>query len=183
MIAGITSAHYTWSSYVSTYAIVEQGMAPSSAYWATVAAQVIALISLPFWGRLSDKVGRKPVLYFFGIGMIVAQFPLMAMITDQGWTLFIAAALALLIVSASGALLSCVMSEVFPTKFRTRNIGLAYSLSVAVFGGSAPYLNQLAQSVEMPWRSSVYIVVLCLVTVVAIRKLPETRGIDLNSVR
>ncbi|MDR8018386.1 MFS transporter [Nesterenkonia aerolata] len=183
MIAGITSAHYTWSSYVSTYAIVEQGMAPSSAYWATVAAQVIALISLPFWGRLSDKVGRKPVLYFFGIGMIVAQFPLMAMITDQGWTLFIAAALALLIVSASGALLSCVMSEVFPTKFRTRNIGLAYSLSVAVFGGSAPYLNQLAQSVEMPWLSSVYIVVLCLVTVVAIRKLPETRGIDLNSVR
>ncbi len=182
MVAGITSAHYTWSSYVSTYAIVEQGMPAQSAYWATVAAQVVALISLPFWGRLSDRVGRKPVLYFFGIGMMALQFPLMAMITDQAWTLFVAAAVALLVVAASGALLSCVMSEVFPTKFRTRNIGLAYSVSVAVFGGSAPYLNQLAQSLEMPWLSGLYIVILCLVTLLAVRMLPETKGIDLNRV-
>ena len=183
MVAGITSAHYTWSSYVSTYAIVEQGMAPQSAYWATVAAQLVALVSLPFWGRFSDRVGRKPVLYFFAIAMMVMQFPLMGIITDQAWTLFVAGSVALLIVASSGALLSCVMSEVFPTKFRTRNIGLAYSVSVAVFGGSAPYLNQLAQNIEMPWLSGLYIVVLCFVTLLAVRMLPETKGIDLNSVK
>lgn len=183
MVAGITSAHYTWSSYVSTYAIAEQNMAPQAAYWATVGAQLVALISLPFWGRFSDRIGRKPVLYFFAIAMIIAQFPLMAMINDQPWTLFVASTLALLIVAASGALLSCVMSEVFPTKFRTQNIGLAYSISVAVFGGSAPYLNQLANSLEMPWLSSLYIVVLSFITLLAVRMLPETKGIDLNSVK
>lgn len=182
MVSGITSAHYTWTSYVSTYAIVEQDMAPQAAYWVTVIAQAIALISLPLWGRFSDKIGRKPVLYFFAIAMIVTQFPLMGLISDQPWTLFVAATLALLIVAASGALLSCVMSEVFPTKFRTRNIGLAYSISVAVFGGSAPYLNQLFNSIEMPWLSSLYIVILCFVTLIAVRLLPETKGVDLNSV-
>lgn len=96
--------------------------------------------------------------------------------------MFISATIALLIVGAAGALLSCIMSEVFPTKFRTRNIGLAYSISVAVFGGSAPYLNQLFISLDMSWLSNFYIIILCVVTLVAVRMLPETRGVDLNKV-
>lgn len=183
MVSGITAAHYTWTSYVSTYAIVEQGMSPQAAYWATVAAQLVALVALPFWGRLSDVVGRKPVLYGFAVAMAALQFPLMWLISDRPWTLLLASMIALLIVGASGALLACVMSEVFPTAQRTRNIGLAYSLSVAVFGGSAPYLNQLFNSWDMNWLSNGYVVLLCVVTFFAVRRLPETRGIHLNAVR
>lgn len=183
MVSGITCAHYTWTSYVSTYAISEQGMDPQATYWVTVAAQLIALVSLPFWGRFSDRVGRKPVLVIFGIAMAITQFPLMGLISDKPWTLFVATVVALLIVSAGGALLSCVMSEVFPTKSRTRNIGLAYSISVAVFGGSAPYLNQLFISWDMAWLSNLFIVVLCAVTLLAVWRLPETKGVDLNSVK
>ncbi|RJN32489.1 MFS transporter [Nesterenkonia natronophila] len=183
MVSGVTSAHYTWTSYVSTYAIVEQGMDANSAYWVTVAAQVVALAALPLWGMLSDRIGRKPVLYTFGVGMALMQFPLMGLISDRPWTLLVASMIALLIVGAAGALLACVMSEVFPTAQRTRNIGLAYSLSVAVFGGFAPYLNQLFNSWDMNWMSNGYVVLLCLVTLVAVKILPETKGIDLNAVR
>ncbi|PXA76711.1 MFS transporter [Auritidibacter sp. NML100628] len=182
MVSGATAAHYTWSSYVSTYAIVEQSMEPTLAYTASVGAQLIALFSLPFWGRLSDRIGRRPIMATFAVLMIITQIPLKSMISDNPWSLFIAATIALLIVGAAGALLSCMMSEVFPTKFRTRNIGLAYSISVAVFGGSAPYLNQLFISIDMSWLSSFYIIVLCVVTLFAVRLLPETRGIDLNKV-
>lgn len=83
MVSGATAAHYTWSSYVSTYAIVEQGMAPSDAYWATVGAQLIALFSLPFWGRLSDHVGRRPIMAGFAVLMIITQIPLKMMISDN----------------------------------------------------------------------------------------------------
>lgn len=48
------------------------------------------------------------------------------------------------------------MAEVFPTAQRTRSISLAYSLSVAVFGETAPY------------------------TIVSMKILPETKGIDLR---
>lgn len=183
MVSGVTSAHYTWTSYVSTYAIVEQGMSANSAYWVTVIAQMVALCALPLWGRLSDHIGRKPVLYTFGIGMALMQFPLMGLISHQPWTLLVASMVALLIVGAAGALLSCVMSEVFPTAQRTLNIGLAYSISVAVFGGFAPYLNQLFNSLNMQWMSNGYVVVLCVVTLIAVKMLPETKGIDLNAVR
>lgn len=182
MTSGITAAHYTWSSYASTLAITERGMDAQTAYWATVGAQIIALISLPFWGALSDKIGRRPVIIGFGLLMAIFQFPLMAMITSAGWTLFVASSLALLIVAMSGALLSAVLSEAFPTKVRTQGIGFAYSVSVAVFGGTAPYLNGLFNSLDLSWLSSGWVILLCLGTVLAMVLLPETKGKDLAEI-
>ncbi|WP_169251210.1 MFS transporter [Brevibacterium sp. 'Marine'] len=182
MTSGITAAHYTWTSYASTLAITERGMDAQTAYWATVGAQIIALASLPFWGSLSDRIGRRPVLIGFGVLMAILQYPLMGMITDTGWTLFVASTLALLVVSMAGALLSAVLSEAFPTKVRTQGIGFAYSVSVAVFGGTAPYLNGLFNSLDLSWLSSGWVVLLCLATIVAVVKLPETKGKDLNAI-
>lgn len=182
MTSGITAAHYTWSSYASTLAITERGMDPQSAYWATVGAQLIALVSLPFWGALSDRVGRRPMLIGFGLLMAVLQFPLMGMITSAGWTLFAASSIALLIVAIAGALLSAVLSEAFPTKVRTQGIGFAYSVSVAVFGGTAPYLNGLFNSLELSWLSNGWVILLCCATIIAVALLPETKGKDLNEV-
>ena len=182
MTAGITAAHYTWSSYASTLAITERGMDPQAAYWATVGAQVIALVSLPFWGALSDRIGRRPVLIGFGVLMAVLQYPLMGMITSVGWTLFLASSSALLVVAMAGGLLSAVLSEAFPTTVRTQGIGFAYSISVAVFGGTAPYLNGLFNSLGLPWLSSGWVILLCGCTIAAVALLPETKGADLAEV-
>ncbi|WP_211323145.1 MFS transporter [Amycolatopsis palatopharyngis] len=180
MTSGITAAHYTWTSYVSTYAITEQGMEAGAAYWATVAAQIIALATLPFWGRLSDQVGRRPLMIGFAVAMTILQIPLLGLIGSSGWTLLLASAIALMIVAIPGALLSATMSENFPTRVRTQAIGFAYSISVAVFGGTAPYLNQLLIGVGVGWMSSVYIMLLCVCTGVAVYLMPETKGIDLK---
>lgn len=180
MTAGITAAHYTWTSYASTYAITRQGMDAEGAYWVTVFAQLIALASLPFWGILSDKIGRRPVLIGFAGAMIIAQIPLMSLINAEPWTLFVASSLALLIIAAAGALLASVLSEAFPTRVRTQGIGFAYSLSVAVFGGTAPYLNALFNSWESGWLSNIYIMILCGLTGLVVYRMRETKGIDLK---
>jgi len=182
MTSGITAAHYTWTSYVSTYAISHQGMTPSSAYWMVVIAQTVALIALPFWGRLSDKIGRKKLLVMFAIFMIITQLPLMNLIDNRPWTLLIASTVALVIVAMSGAILSAVMSESFPTKYRTQGIGFAYSISVAVFGGFAPYINDQVIAWGVGWMSSVYIMLLCVATLIATTLLPDNTGVDLNKV-
>ena len=179
MTSGITAAHYTWTSYVSTYAISQQNMSANSAYWMSVIAQALALLSLPLWGRLSDAIGRRPVLLGFAVVMFLVQIPMMGLISAEPWTLAVAATLSLVVVAAPGALLSSTMSEVFPTRVRTQAIGFAYSISVAVFGGSAPYLNQLFNNLDLGWASSAYIMVLCLATGIAVWLMPETKGIDL----
>lgn len=180
MTSGLTVVHYTWTSYVSTYAIAERGMEASGAFWATTAAQIIALIALPLWGRLSDTVGRKPMLLAFAVVASILQVPLMAMISNNPWTLFISATIALVVVTAPGAMLAAVMAELFPTRVRTQGIGFAYSLSVAVFGGSAPYLNQLAINLEMEALMNGYIIGLCVLTGVAALLIKETKGAQLS---
>ena len=180
MTSGITAAHYTWTSYASTYAITQQGMAASAAYWSSVGAQLIALVSLPFWGRLSDAIGRRPMMIGFAAVMIIVQFPLTGLISSEPWTLLLASSLALVVVAIPGALLAATLSENFPTRVRTQGIGFAYSVSVAVFGGTAPYLNAQLIVWDIGWASSVYIMVLCACTAVAVWLMPETKGIDLR---
>jgi MHS family alpha-ketoglutarate permease-like MFS transporter len=180
MTSGVTAAHYTWTSYASTYAITQKGMDSGTAFWMTLAAQLIALATLPLWGWISDQVGRRPMMLTFALLMIVLSFPLTNMIGSDGWTLLVASAIALVIVAIPGALLSAILSENFPTKIRTRAIGFAYSISVAVFGGTAPYLNALLNSQDVGWLSSVYIIVLCACTGIACFIMKETKGIDLK---
>lgn len=180
MTSGITAAHYTWTSYISTYAITQKDMNPDTAYWMLVVAQLIALVSLPFWGLLSDRIGRRPMLFAFAGLMFVLQFPLTAMITSSGWTLLVATTVALLVVSIPASVLSATLSESFPTKLRTQAIGFAYSISVAVFGGSSPYLNQLLVGQGIGWAFSIYIMVLCAFTGIACMFMRETKGIRLE---
>ncbi|MGP3756771.1 MFS transporter [Streptomyces sp. IBSNAI001] len=180
MTSGITAAHYTWTSYVSTYAITRMGMDAGVAYWCSVGAQCIALTTLPLWGRLSDRIGRRPMMITFAVLMIALQVPLTGLIGSQGWTLLVASSVALAVVATPGALLSATMSETFPTRVRTQGIGFAYSVSVAVFGGTAPYLNQLFNEYGVTQLSSFYIMLLCSFTGVACWLMRETKGIHLK---
>ena len=182
MTSGVTAAHYTWTSYVSTYAITQQDMNPDTAYWMLVIAQVIALVSLPFLGRLSDSVGRRPMLAAFAVLMFCLQIPLTMLISSEGWTLLVATTVALLVVAIAGSILSSTLSESFPTRLRTQAIGFAYSFSVAVFGGTAPYLNQLFLGFDLGWVFGVYIMVLAALTGVACFFMKETKGVRLEDV-
>ena len=182
MVSGITVAHYTWSSYASTFAITQRDMDPGAAFWAIFGSQLIALLTLPLWGLFSDHVGRRPVIYIFAAGTIVTTPFLFGFIDDRPWTLFVASLIAMLFVAAAGSILSSFMSEAFPTRMRTAGIGFAYSLSVAVFGGSAPYLNAQFIEWDLSWMISAYIIALCVCTVIATSIMKESRGDDLHRV-
>src|SRR5690606_10859616 len=183
LVSGVAASNYTWTSYVSTYAQTQEGMDPNGAYWSLVAALVVGLASLPFWGWVSDRVGRKPVLYVFAIGLIVTVFPLMGFIDHRPWTLFVSTSIALFLLSAGAGLLASALAETFPTSSRTASIGFAYSLAPAVFGGTTPYVNQLAVKWDVPWASNLFIAFAAALALWAAWRLPERKGIDLTIVR
>lgn len=178
---GVTVAYYAWGISAPQYAISSKGVDETGAMWASLAANLVFVCVLPLWGKVSDRVGRKPVLVISAIGLIAAVFPLNAMLTDDPLSLFATMTIALVLIAAPAAIVPAVFAELFPTHIRTAGVGVPYSIAVAVFGGTAPYLQTwLSAGPGRGWFDG-YLAVMLLVSVTVAFTLPETRGKELSS--
>ncbi|WP_367403267.1 MFS transporter [Kocuria marina] len=174
--------YYTWVNFASSFAISGKGMDPNGAYIATFGAQLLAFVALPFWGRLSDRIGRRKQLNLWAIAVIVVVFPMNWILTAEPWTLFVSQGLALLVWGIQSSIHSTIMSEQSPTEARATSVGIWTSVGAALSGGTAPYLYTWLNSMDMGWVFSAYIIVLAVVTLIAVRFIPETAGIEMDRI-
>ncbi|MGT2491690.1 hypothetical protein ACU4GD_17015, partial [Cupriavidus basilensis] len=141
MIAAASNvAYYSWVTFAPATAIA-RGMDPSGAYKASLLAQLLCVLWLPVCGWLSDKFGRKPMVVAWGIGVIAMTYPISIIVTTEPLTLFLAQGLGLGAWALLASIFPAILSEQVPTQARAQGVGLVSSLSVALFGGTAPYLN------------------------------------------
>ncbi|GCE41887.1 L-Proline/Glycine betaine transporter ProP [Rhodococcus wratislaviensis] len=176
---GGTVVYYVWAVSAPAYAITVRGIDPSGALWAGVGANLVLIASLPFWGAVSDRIGRKPVLYIGNLGIAALLFPLNAMIGHSALTLFVAMAIALFVMGALLAVMPAMMAELFPTGLRAAGVGVPYSIGVAAFGGTAAYVQTFFADRGSPELFEWYALALVAVSTVALVTIPETRGRDL----
>ncbi|MEV0603832.1 MFS transporter [Streptomyces sp. NPDC050315] len=177
---GGTVAYYTWVVSAPAQAISTKGMDASAVLWAGVAVNTVFILTLPLFGMLSDRVGRKPVMYLSSIGGALVAFPLNWMIDDQVWQLVVALAVAMLFIAPGVAIAPAVYAELFPTHVRTSGVGFPYAVAVAACGGSAPYLQTWLAGHGLGDLFLGYTVVLLLVGVAVIHRIPETKNADLT---
>jgi MHS family alpha-ketoglutarate permease-like MFS transporter len=179
---GATVVYYTFASYLPVYAQLRYGISANGALWAAVAAQVLFMAALPVLGGAADRFGRRPLLLVFGIGFACLSPLLIGVLSDSPLRLFAVMAAALLLFGCYAAAAPAAMLEMFPTEVRSSGIGLPYALTVAVFGGTAPYLNEyLATHGHASWYPW-YLTALCLVSTVAFVRYRETKDVDLAAV-
>ena len=178
---GGTVVYYVWAVSAPAYAIAVRGIDPSGALWAGVGANLVLIASLPFWGAVSDRIGRKPVLYIGNLGIAALLFPLNAMIGHNAITLFFAMAIALFVMGAILAVMPAMMAELFPTGLRAAGVGVPYSIGVAAFGGTAAYVQTFFADRGTPELFEWYALALIAVSIAALVTIPETRGRDLAS--
>lgn len=180
--AGSTLTYYIWVTCVAIYAITQQKMDAHDAFVMSCFAQVVYLIFLPIQGWLSDKIGRKnsTLISFIGSGTLL--FPLWGLIGPEPWTLFVAQAAGLVLVGFLTSSKPAAMSEQIPTRYRTKLFGIFMSLSIAVFGGTASYVNAWLYSKDMGWLFNVYGVIICVIATLVVLTWKDNRGIDLDKV-
>jgi len=177
---GATVLYYAWAISAPAYAISVLHAPAAGALWAGVAAQVIFLIVLPLWGMVSDRIGRKPVLLTALVGLVLLSYPLNAILGPSPWSLFVAMSIALVFLGAFSSIGPAVYAEIFPTRIRAIGLAVPYSIAVALFGGTAPYLQTYFASRGMTSTFVWYGVVLGLLSGLVVLTLPETKGIDLR---
>ncbi|MDQ0381381.1 MFS transporter [Amycolatopsis thermophila] len=177
---GFTVVYYSWVVAAPAYAISSLHLSSSGALWAGVASSVVLMAVMPFWGRLSDRIGRKPVLLISTIGGAVVLYPVQFLVRDNAWQLFAGMTIAAVFISAGVSILPAVYAEMFPTRIRAVGLAVPYSVAVAIFGGTAPYLQTWIGASLGQSSYTGYVVVLLLVSAVVIARMPETRGKDLT---
>jgi len=136
---GGTTAFYTYTTYMQKYLKLSVGLNDIQTTVVTGGSLIFALFLQPLYGAISDRIGRKPLLIWFGVMGTIFTIPLLyslqAAKTAFGAFLLIAAAW--LIVAGYTSINAVVKAELFPTNIRATGVGLPYAITVSIFGGTA----------------------------------------------
>lgn len=177
---GSTVCYYVWSVSAVQQAVILHGMSQGTALLASVLSNVVLIISLPFWGKFSDRYGRRPAMLIGTAVPMVLFVPMLGMVSSGFLSLFIPATVILFFQGAVLSITPAVFAEMFPTRIRTVGVAVPYAISVALFGGTAPYLQTLIGQSLGPMWFNIYVIALLAVSALLSFKLKETNGKDLT---
>lgn len=145
---GGTVAFYTYS--VNGPNIVKGAFAGDDVVTGTVinlVALTVLMLLQPVGGWLSDIVGRKSLLVFFGVGGVVYTWFLITQLPQQSNPIIAFAILigGFVILTGYTSINAVVKAELFPTHVRALGVGFGYALANSLFGGTAPLLYNAAK--------------------------------------
>jgi MFS transporter, MHS family, alpha-ketoglutarate permease len=146
---GGSVAFYTFTTYLQKFLVNTAGIPKSRAAIIVFAALFVFMMLQPVAGAVSDRVGRKPVLYAFSISGMILTVPLLTAIghTTNPYLSFLLVTIGLASVTCYAALSAIIKAEMFPTRVRALGIGLPQALVAALFGGlSEPIALTLKQA-------------------------------------
>jgi MHS family alpha-ketoglutarate permease-like MFS transporter len=142
---GGTVAFYTFTTYMQKFLVNTNGFSKSTATLISTLTLVIFMLIQPFYGYISDRIGRKPMLKAFGLLGTISTVPILTFLshTNSFWIAFGLIMLSLLIVSNYTSINAVVKAELFPAHIRALGVGFPYAIAVSAFGGSAEYIALL----------------------------------------
>ncbi|MDP8949745.1 MAG: MHS family MFS transporter [Actinomycetota bacterium] len=171
-------AFYIFTVFVLAYVTEQLGLSRDTALNGVIIAAVIGIFAIPFWGWLSDRVGRRPI-YLVGAGFsLLFAFPFF-WIVDTGSAILIWLAIVLAVNIGHDAMYgpqAAYFSELFGTRVRYSGASLGYQLASVLAGGLSPFIATalLAWAGGDPWPVALYMAAMAVISVVAVLLARET---------
>jgi len=151
---------------------------------------MICIISLPLMGYLSDKIGKSKVMIFAAILMILFAYPFFWVFENGSLTsIILFQAFMMILTEAYTGPSNAFMYKLFDTSKRYTGVALGYTLGLAIFGGTTPYISaNLIKYFGSPYTPAFYLIgigVLGLISVIGGRmrthKISNIGGVLLSS--
>lgn len=176
LVMGINVVTYMLTAYLPTYLKATVGVSDTRALLIILIVLVILVLAVTQVARLSDRIGRKPIM-FLGCGVVLAgAIPTFLLLRTGGNLMIFAGALLL------GLMLLCfnttepaTLPALFPTEVRGGAVSIGYNFSVSAFGGTTPLIAQaLVTATGSTLVPAYYLMLAGAVGVVAVMFTPET---------
>jgi MFS family permease len=162
LVTMTTVSFYMITAYTPTFGSSVLHLASMDSLLVTLCVGASNLLWLPIMGALSDRLGRRPLLFACTVLMLVSAYPAMLWLVHEpsfSRLLMVELWLSFIYGSYNGAMV-VFLTEIMPVEVRTTGFALAYSLATAVFGGFTPaistYLIHATQNPAVPglWLSA-----------------------------
>lgn len=172
---------YIVTVFVLSY-VTDKGFSRNFALIGTLVAACLEFFLVPYFGHLSDRVGRKRI-YMLGAALMGVWGFLYFALLDSGvaWLVFVAIALGLVPHAMQYGPQATLIAESFPTRLRYGGAGLGYQLSSIFAGGPAALVAAwLVHTFGSGYAISIYMLFAAVVTLVACAALPDRSRHDIS---
>jgi metabolite-proton symporter len=175
-------SYYVITAFILVYVVTGLGLSKSVGLNAVLIASAVHLVTIPLWGHLSDRFGRRSIYLVGAVGMGVWIFAFFALLDTKDPVLItLATTVGLVLHGAMYGPQAAFFSELFGTRVRYSGASVGYQLASIAAGALAPLIaTALLQAYGSSFPIAVYVVITCVITVVAVVLARETRGADLE---
>ncbi len=174
-------SYYIFTIVITTYATQRLGLPSSTVLGAVLIGAAVHLVTIPMWGALSDRFGRRPLYLLGAAGVGLWAFAFVALLNTRSFPMLVLAVIGgLLFHGAMYGPQAAFLSELFGTKVRYSGVSVGYQLASIFAGGLAPFVAVwLYTRFDTGYAVAWYVLASALVTIVAVGTYSETRHRDL----
>ena len=182
---GENISYYILTVFSRSYLVDVADETRSLALNALLIGAAIQFFAIPFFAHLSDRIGRRPVYAFGGLGLAAWSFALFPLLgSGENLSIMIALVVGLVLHGAMYGPQAAFIAELFPTRIRYSGVSLAYQLTSIVAGSLAPIIALwLYREYQSALPVAIYVGASCAISGVSALLARETKGIDLKSIR
>jgi metabolite-proton symporter len=182
---GENISYYIITVFSLTFLVDVAAESRSLALNALLIGAAVQFFAIPLFALLSDRIGRRPVYAFGGVGLAAFVFVFFDMLASgDNLLVVLAIVIALVLHSAMYGPQAAFITELFPTRIRYSGVSIAYQLTSIVAGSLAPIIAlSLYQETKSATPVAIYVCVACLISGITALLARETRGEELDSIR
>jgi MFS transporter, MHS family, proline/betaine transporter len=162
--------------YAASYLTERMHVTTARALDIDTLALLAMLLGAPAAAIASDRIGRKPILYFVVVATCILAWPLWGLMHHQSFALILAGQIGFgVLMGLAFGVTPATMVEMLPTEVRCSGVAIGYNLCFGMFGGTTPLIaTYLVARTADDFAPAYYLMAVTLVSFIALLGLPET---------